>query len=573
MKQAISINSIDRNYDGKTIELSGWVDTVRDHGGLLFADLRNRSGKIQLVFDVSAKSSDFRESAEKIRPEFVIQIKGAVRMRPEESVNKKIPTGEIELAVDELIVLNSSKPPPFYPGDDVGEETKLKYRYIDLRGHKMLANLSAVDRIMKVTREYFSSMDFIEVITPMLTKSTPEGARDYLVPARTQPGAFFALPQSPQLFKQVLMASGVERYFQIVKCFRDEDLRADRQPEFTQIDMEMSFASEQDIMETVWELVKKMFDAFGIEISDPVSMQYKDAVEKYGSDKPDLRITSPELVELTDVFRNTEFKVFRSQIEKGRKIVGYFIAKDFSRGELDSLTDRAKELGAGGLVWIKKNGTDLKSPVVKLFGESEISALLEAFTGDGVIFISTSDSPFELMGRLRSETAVRTGLTRKGFFPVWVVNAPLFEKGKDGNIQSPHHPFTAPLGNIFEEDPFKIGSLSYDIVINGEELGGGSVRIHDVNVQKKVFEVLGIPEREYNGKFGFLMNALEYGCPPHGGFAFGMERVAAMLLGLESIRDVIAFPKTQNASCPMTGAPDKVSGKQLSELGIKIVAE
>jgi len=561
------LDSINKNFSGKTVELTGWIDTIRDHGGVLFADLRNRSGKVQLVFDVSNKH---RRLAGSLRSEFVVSVKGSVKLRPEESVNKKIPTGEVEVWAEELEILNPSLALPFFPGDDVSDEVRLKYRFLDLRSSVMRSNLAALDKIMRVTREYFTANDFIEVLTPLLTKSTPEGARDYLVPSRTQPGAFFALPQSPQLFKQVLMSAGVERYYQIAKCFRDEDLRADRQPEFTQIDMEMSFADADKVMGTVKELLIKIFSAFSLKLPEPEIMKYEDALAKYGTDKPDLRLTVSPIENLTEIFKDTEFKVFKTQIEKGNKITSFFAERTFSGSELKELTDTAREFGAGGLVWLKKSGTELKSPVLKFFRKEEIEGILKLFPSSGTIFASTGPAAFEIIGRMRIEVAEKFNLKKEGFFTLWITEAPLFEKDKDGNVQSIHHPFTAPIGDVFKGGAMELKSHSYDFVINGEEIGGGSIRIHNVEMQKRIFEILHIPEEEYNKKFGFLLNALSYGCPPHGGFAVGLERLAAIILGLKSIRDVIAFPKTQNACCPMTGAPDKVSEKQLKDLGLKL---
>ncbi|PIV18072.1 MAG: aspartate--tRNA ligase [Elusimicrobia bacterium CG_4_10_14_3_um_filter_49_12_50_7] len=571
--EALSINSINAGYENRDIELSGWIDSIRDHGGVMFADLRNRSGKIQLVFDSSGKDSGCGGDAAALRAEFVVRVRGSVARRPEDSVNKKIPTGEVELKVSSFEILNGALPLPFYPGEKVGDEAALKYRFLDLRSPDMMRNLEAVDRLMRITREYFSQLGFWDVPTPMLTKSTPEGARDYLVPSRTKPGSFFALPQSPQLFKQLLMASGVERYYQITRCFRDEDLRSDRQPEFTQIDMEMSFAASSDIMETVWNLVEKIFTAFEHKLPPAVLMKYEEAMASYGSDKPDMSLDTGLLADITEIFRKSEFKVFSSSVEKGNKIAAFLCRGDFSRKELDDAVEDAKKLGAGGLVWIKKGGEELKCPVAKLFSDDEKNALKEKFPGDGVIFAGSTGDSFALMGELRKILALRRGLKKEGFFPVWVVEAPLFEKNSEGRLQAVHHPFTAPIGDIFSDEAASLKSHSYDLVINGEEIGGGSIRIHKAREQIRVFELMGISGNEYREKFGFLLDALSYGCPPHGGFAFGMERLAVKLLGLDSIKDVIAFPKTQNAFCPLTHAPDVVSKRQLRELGLKTADE
>jgi len=575
-----AINSIDTGFENKSVELSGWIDSIRDHGGVFFADLRNRSGKIQLVFDVSDKTGDYASAVNALRVEFVVKVKGTIFKRPPESINKKIPTGEVEMKVESFDILNEALALPFYPGEEVGDETALKYRFLDLRSPVMMRNMEAVDRLMRITREYFSSLGFWDVPTPMLTKSTPEGARDYLVPSRTRPGSFFALPQSPQLFKQVLMASGVERYYQITRCFRDEDLRADRQPEFTQIDMEMSFASSAEIMETVWNLLAKIFGAFNHKLQEPVFMKFDEACASYGSDKPDMSLDIGLLRDITEIFRKSEFKVFRTSVESGNKIVAFLCEAggatgraDFSRKELDDAVEDAKKLGAGGLVWIKKNGDELKSPVVKLFSEEEKDALRKQFPGDGVVFAGSTKDSFTLMGEMRKILALRRGLKKEGFFPMWVVEAPLFEKNSEGRLQAVHHPFTAPIGDIFSAEPLSLNSHSYDLVLNGEEIGGGSVRIHRADEQRRIFDIMGISKDEYTEKFGFLLDALSYGCPPHGGFAFGMERLAIKLLGLDSIRDVIAFPKTQNASCPLTHAPDVVSPRQLRDLGLKLTEE
>ncbi len=569
MKEPIKINSIDKSSAGKTVEIYGWIDTIRDHGGVFFADIRNRSGIIQAVFDVSKKSARFSEETRKLRAEFVVFAKGEIALRPQESVNPKIPTGEIELRVEEFEILNLSKPLPFFPGERVTEETKLKYRFLDLRSPKMLENLSSVAKIMEITRQHFSSLGFMEILTPFLTRSTPEGARDYLVPSRVNPGNFYALPQSPQLFKQILMSGGIERYYQIARCFRDEDLRADRQPEFTQIDMEMSFVSSEDVMEVIWDLVEKIFSQFRISLSRPEIVPYEKAIFLYGTDKPDLRVKIMPMKDVSEIFSTTAFRVFRSIREKGGKIAAFFVEKEFSRAELDGFVNFAKKLGAGGLVWMKKENGELKSPVAKFLSDKEKNSLLAFASGRGTLFMAGGDNVFMVMGELRLFIAKKYGFMKNGFFPVWVVEAPLFEKGKDGKISSVHHPFTAPLGDVFKQNPLELKSFSYDLVINGEELGGGSVRIHRAEIQRKVFEILGMTEREYLEKFGFLLDALSYGCPPHGGFAFGLERLAAMILGLDSIRDVIAFPKTQNAVCPLTGAPGKVSDRQLKELGLK----
>jgi len=566
----IPTDTINRKFVSKEITISGWVDTVRDHGGVIFIDLRNMTGKLQCVFDVSGKDEKFKELSESIRPEWVLEVKGVIRERPPESVNPKIPTGEVELLVGEFKILNRAKNLPFYPGDNVSEELRLRYRFLDLRSQKMKRNLLAVSRIIKTTRDYFDELGFVEVPTPMLTKSTPEGARDYIVPSRLKPGCFFALPQSPQLFKQVLMASGIEKYYQIVRCFRDEDTRGDRQPEFNQIDLEMAFVEKEEVMEVVWGLVEKVLNDFAVKFEKPVILDFEDAQRMYGTDKPDLRIKISPIKDISEIFKNTGFEIFKKQIAQGNPIVCFFSNKNFSRSELDGLVKVAKEEGLSGLLWIRKEGDSLKSPATKFLKEEELNALNEIYPENGVIFVVAGKFAFLQAGLMREKISQMHGLKGDGFYPLWVVDAPLFELDKDGKITSVHHPFTAPQGDIFKQDPMTLKSHAYDLVINGVEIGGGSIRIHDAQVQRKVFEILGMDEKQYSEKFSFLLKALESGCPPHGGFAFGLERFVAILFNLPSIREVIAFPKTQNAQCLLTDAPSPVSEKQLKELSIKI---
>jgi len=566
----IFTDTIDRKFVGEEITISGWVDTVRDHGGVIFIDLRNMTGKLQCVFDVAGKDEEFKKLSESIRPEWVVEVKGVIRERPPESVNPKIPTGEVELLVGEFKILNRAKNLPFYPDDSVSEELRLKYRFLDLRSQKMRRNLLAVSRIMKITRDYFDELGFVEVPTPMLTKSTPEGARDYIVPARLKPGCFFALPQSPQLFKQILMASGIEKYYQIVRCFRDEDTRGDRQPEFNQIDLEMAFAEKEDVMDVVWGLVEKVFNEFAVKFERPAILDFEDAIKMYGTDKPDLRIKISPLKDISEIFKNTGFEIFKKQIAQGNPVVCFFSNKNFSRSELDELVKVAKEEGLSGLLWIKKEGDSLKSPATKFLKQEEIKALSKIYEAEGTIFVVAGKSAFFEAGLVREKISQMHGLKEEGFYPLWIVNAPLFELDKDGKITSVHHPFTAPVGDIFKQDPLTLKSLAYDLVINGVEIGGGSIRIHSSDIQKKVFEILGMDEKQYSEKFSFLLRALESGCPPHGGFAFGLERFVAILFNLPSIREVIAFPKTQNVQCLLTDAPSPVSEKQLKELSIKV---
>lgn len=576
----LTANDIDRK-----VTLCGWVDRRRDHGGVIFIDLRDREGIVQVVFDPDG--GEHFALADRVRSEYVLQVKGKVRARTPETVNAEMPTGEIEIYGQQLVILNSSETPPFQLDEhtQVGEDVRLKYRYLDLRRPEMLNNLKLRSAISSELRNFLVTEGFMEVETPILTKATPEGARDYLVPSRTHDGKFFALPQSPQLFKQLLMVSGVDRYFQIAKCFRDEDLRADRQPEFTQVDIEFSFASEEEIINTSEAMIRQLFQkVLDIDLGQFPRMPYAEAVDKYGSDKPDLRIPL-ELVEVGDLMADVEFKVFSgpAQDSKGRiaamKVPG---GNDkLSRKQIDDYTSFVGICGAKGLAYIKVNDKSnleegLQSPIVKFLPapvREQLLARLEAENGDLIFF--GADKAWvvnEALGALRCKLGEDLNLYTAEWAPVWVVDFPMFEETDDGSLTPLHHPFTRPACSVeaLQESPGAALSLAYDMVLNGTELGGGSLRIHDVAMQQAVLEILGINEREAADKFGFLLDALQYGCPPHGGLAFGLDRLVMLMVGGDSIRDVIAFPKTQSAHCVMTDAPGQVDNKQLRELNIKL---
>ena len=566
------------------VVLCGWIHRRRDHGGVIFLDLRDREGLAQVVYDPDTKESF--KIAEGVRNEFVVEVKGRVRLRPSGTINDEMPTGRIEILGNELKVLNASETPPIQLDEhaEVGEDIRLKYRYIDLRRPEMAARLRFRSKVGNTIRNFLDNNGFLDIETPLLTKATPEGARDYLVPSRTHQGRFFALPQSPQLFKQILMASGMDRYYQIAKCFRDEDLRADRQPEFTQIDVETSFMDEDQIMAIMEAMIKHTFKkTLNVDLGDFPRITYAEAMRLYGSDKPDLRIDL-KLVDVASLMKSAEFKVFSGPAnDEDSRVVALRVpgGASLTRKVIDDFTEFVAVYGARGLAWIKvndlRNGSEgLQSPILKFLDEEIIGNLLStlaAETGD-IIFFGADKSKIvnEAMGALRIKVAQELNLVASGWAPVWVVDFPMFELTSEGDLTSLHHPFTAPSLDAEElvKDPTKALSRAYDMVLNGTELGGGSIRIHDAKVQRAVFDVLGISEAEAEEKFSFLLDALSLGCPPHGGIAFGFDRLIMLMTDSHSIRDVIAFPKTQSASCPLTDAPGYVSPNQLRELSIRL---
>ena len=561
------------------VTLCGWVNRRRDHGGVIFLDLRDKKGLAQIV--INPETSDTFKLAESVRNEFVLKITGNVIARASEMINKKIPTGEIEVLASEIIILNTSKPIPFQLDSlETSEEVRLKYRYLDLRRDEMQKRLRLRSKVTHFMREFMDKNDFIDIETPFLTKATPEGARDYLVPSRTHEGSFFALPQSPQLFKQLLMMSGFERYYQIVKCFRDEDLRADRQPEFTQLDVETSFMNEGEITSLMEEMVRGLFkEVSNITLTKKFpSITYDDAMKLYGVDRPDLRIPL-QLVDMNETMKGVEFKVFSgpANSEKGRvaalKVPG---GASISRKQIDDYTKYVGIYGAKGLAYIKINDDGPSSPIIKFLGDEvtkKVISLTEAKTGD-IIFFGADKAKIvnEALGNLREKLAHDLNLYDKEWAPIWVLDFPMFEVADDGSLNAIHHPFTAPSVDtkMLLKDPENSLSRAYDLVINGSEVGGGSIRIHQSDMQKTVLKLLGIDDEEAREKFGFLLDALDYGCPPHGGIAFGLDRLVMILCNAESIRDVIAFPKTQTAACLLTDAPSTVSKSQLKELNIKV---
>ena len=577
---------------GQTVSLCGWVNRRRDHGGVIFVDLRDREGYVQVVCDPDR--ADMFTTAEGVRNEFCIQVKGIVRARPEGTVNDSLKSGKIEVLCHEMTVLNPSVTPPFQLDDDnLSETTRLTHRVLDLRRPYMQNNLMLRYRVAMETRKFLDTNGFIDIETPMLTKSTPEGARDYLVPSRVNESMFFALPQSPQLFKQLLMVAGFDRYYQITKCFRDEDLRADRQPEFTQIDIETSFMGEQDIRDMFQGMISNIFKTvLNTDLGDFPVMAYADAMHRFGSDKPDLRVNM-EFTELTDVMADVDFKVFSvPATTPGGRVVGLCVkgGAEMSRSEIDAYTEFVKIYGAKGLAWIKVNDVSkgkegLQSPIVKNIHDAAIAEILKrthAASGD-LIFFGADKAKIvnDSIGALRLKVGLsalgkKLGLFTAGWKPLWVVDFPMFEFDEGGQRWSAvHHPFTAPKDgheDWMDTDPGKCIAKAYDMVLNGWELGGGSVRIHQADVQSKVFDALKIGPEEAQEKFGFLLDALQYGAPPHGGLAFGLDRIVTMMTGAESIRDVIAFPKTQRAQCLLTHAPSPVDEKQLKELHIRLRA-
>ncbi len=568
---------------GQEVALAGWVQRRRDHGGLIFIDLRDRSGISQIVFSPEV-SNEAHQFAHDLRSEYVIQVKGMVRKRPDGMTNEKIPTGEIEVYVSQLAILNTSLTPPFMIEDDIdiSENLRLKYRYLDLRRKPMQDALILRHQIYRATREYLNGKGFLEIETPILTKSTPEGARDYLVPSRVNPGHFYALPQSPQLFKQILMVAGLERYYQIVRCFRDEDLRADRQPEFTQIDMELSFIDEEDIMSITEGMISRIFqETRGISLKTPFPrLLYSEAMDRFGLDKPDTRFDL-ELKDISDLAAESGFKVFTDAAASGGTVCGLRLpgCAAYSRKEIDDLTEAVKIFGAKGLAWFKVAEEGLQSSITKFFEPAllqKISDRLGGKAGDLLVFVA--DRPnvvFESLGNLRNKMAKQLNLIDESRFNfLWVTDFPLLEWDEnEKRFAAMHHPFTSPCEAdlpLLQSDPKKARARAYDLVLNGSEIGGGSIRIHRKEIQEQMFSVLGMDREEAGNRFGFLLEALEYGAPPHGGIALGLDRIAMILSGAQSIRDVIAFPKTQKATCLMTGAPSKVDQKQLRELMIRI---
>lgn len=578
-----SCGELTKEHEGKEITLMGWVDTRRDLGGVVFIELRDRSGIIQVVFSPDI-NNDFHELSSKLRSEFVVAVKGKLRLRPDDSINNDMVNGDIEIYADYLEILNQSKTPPFSISDSshIEETLRLKYRYLDLRRPIMQDRLKVRHKVTQFVRNYMDNNGFYEIETPMLTKRTPEGARDYLVPSRVHPGQFYALPQSPQIFKQILMVAGYEKYFQVARCFRDEDLRADRQPEFTQIDIEMSFIKQEDIIELVENMVVKMLKEFkGIELQQPIQrLTYEKAMDLYGSDKPDLRF-GMELIDLSAVMEKSSFNAFADLVKGGGTVKVLKLEKmsEMSRNELDTLRDKAVKMGAKGLTWFiyNQDGT-LKSPIAKFFTEqelAEIKATADAKAGDVLLVLGdTYDIAVTILGRYRCDFAKKMGLIDNSKFALaWIVDFPLLEWDADEKRWgAKHHPFTSPKAEHIEfldTDPGKCLANAYDLVLNGYELGGGSIRIHRKDIQKKMFSVLGMSDEEAKTKFGFLMDAFEYGAPPHGGLALGLDRIVMLLTDCDNIRDVIPFPKTQTATCLMTSAPGEVEPKLMRELSIR----
>jgi len=570
---------------GQDVEVCGWVHRRRDHGGVIFIDLRDRDGLLQVVFDPD-RPEIFAE-AERIRGEYVLAVKGLVRERPEGTINPNMTTGRVEVLAHELTVLNRSETPPFHHDEQANEELRLTYRYLDLRREDMLNNLRLRHKVTMAMREFLDGEGFVDVETPMLTRATPEGARDYIVPSRTHPGKFFALPQSPQLFKQLLMMSGLDRYYQIVRCFRDEDLRADRQPEFTQLDVEMSFVDEAGVTGEMEGLIRHLFKrVLDVDLPSPFPrMSYGEAMQRFGSDKPDLRIDL-ELIEVSDLMDEVEFKVFAGPAaDPDGRVAALCLpnGNELSRREIDDYADFVGRYGAKGLAYIKVNDVDagregLQSPILKFLPDNTVSGILErtgAKTGDLIFFGADKARVVnDALGALRVKLGEDRGLVAESWAPLWVVDFPMFEQDPKTKSWDPlHHPFTAPVKDdpdALLADPANALSRAYDLALNGLELGGGSIRIHDQRMQSAVFRLLNISEEQAEEKFGFLLRALEYGCPPHGGIAFGLDRIVMLMAGAESIRDVIAFPKTQSAHCPLTNAPGAVSAEQLKEAGIRL---
>ena len=583
LKRTHYCGKLSLDNDGAEVVVMGWVQRRRDHGGLIFVDLRDRTGIVQVVFSPD-KGANIFQMAEKLRNEYVVAVKAKVSPRPEGTVNENLATGAIELYADHLEILNEAKTPPFYIAEnvDVDEAVRLRYRYLDLRRPDMQRTFILRHKTAKAIRDYLDGQGFLEIETPMLTGSTPEGARDYLVPSRLHPGEFFALPQSPQLFKQILMIAGMDKYFQIVKCFRDEDLRADRQPEFTQLDMEMSFVDVEDVLELIEGMVAHLFaTTIGVEVQTPFKkLTYAEAMDVYGSDKPDLRFDM-KLVNVAPLVAQSQFQVFTKVLEQGGQVKGINAVGcgEFSRKDIDDLTKFVGIYGAKGLAWMIVTEEGVKSAITKFFTEEqlkELVTLMNAKPGDLLLFVA--DKPqvvADALGQLRVHLAKRLNLIDTNVYSFcWVVDFPLLEyDDEDQRWVAIHHPFTAPKTEdlpLLETDPGKVRAKAYDLALNGVELGGGSIRIHQRHVQEQIFSLLGLGPEESKEKFGFLLDAFEYGTPPHGGIAFGLDRMIMLMTGLDNIRDVIAFPKTQSATCMMTQAPTPVTQKQLKELHLRL---
>lgn len=582
LKRTHYCGKIDASDIGQEIVVMGWVQKWRDLGGVVFIDVRDRSGIVQAVFNPGINDDAF-ERADQLRSEYVIAVEGEVKKRPQGNINREIPTGEIEIEGSNVIILNKAKTPPISIDNEleVTENLRLKYRYLDLRRPCMKEIIHLRHKAVKTTRDYLDDNDFWEIETPILTKSTPEGARDYLVPSRLNPGKFYALPQSPQIFKQLLMIGGMDRYFQITRCFRDEDLRANRQPEFTQIDIEMSFIERSDVFNITEGLMKEIFSIIEVEVPEDIPvLSYDEAMDKYGSDKPDLRFEM-KLHNISDLVKDSEFNVFSRTVAEGGEVKGIKVVNgaDYPRTQLDQFIDFVKIYRAKGLVWIAFTADEVKSPVKKYLSESEIANIkkrMKAATGDLLLFVADKPSVVAAaLGNLRLEIARKRELIPENDYKfAWIVDFPLIEYDEErGKYMAKHHPFTAPLKDdisLLDSKPEQVRANAYDLVLNGEELGGGSIRIDNRELQQKVFNTLGIDSKEANEKFGFLLEAFDYGTPPHGGIAFGMDRIVMILSGTDSIRDVIPFPKTQKATSLLTDAPSVVDNKQLEELKIEI---